>query len=85
MKIKSKDLQKFQEQADFKPPVIHLYTAVTTSTTHNLEDLTIEKEFLYWTNSAKFQRFGTVHKAFTEPFGRAVPLQTFEEYDIERA
>ena len=66
-------------------PVHPLYTSQTTVTADNLEDLTIEKEYLYWTNSSSNSKFGTVHKAFTEPFGRAVPLQTFERYDIGKA
>ena len=91
MRIKSKDLQIFADSHDGSEshvshvPFHPLYSTETTVTTRNLEDLTIEKEYLYWTNSATSGQKGSLHKAFTEPFGRAVPLQTFENYEIGKA
>lgn len=42
--------------------------------------LHIEDEFLYWTNGAGFasDHGGSIHKAFTEPFIKPVPFQTYE-------
>jgi hypothetical protein len=43
-----------------------------------VQALHIEKEFLYWTNGAtKDMTHGTVHKAFTEPFVEAAPIQSY--------
>ena len=50
---------------------MNLYTSETTDTANALEDITIEKEYLYWTNSAASGKHGSIHKAFTEPFVRA--------------
>lgn len=62
-----------------------LYSRATTETANNLEDISIENEYLYWTNSASGGRHGSIHKAFTEPFVRAVPFQTYEDYDVRAA
>ena len=62
-----------------------MYSAKSTSTANNLEDISIEREYLYWTNSAHTGKHGSVHKAFTEPFRRQVPFQTYEDYTVERA
>ena len=45
-----------------------LYSAKTTPTAQSMTDIAIEREFLYWTNNLGLSRFGSVHKAFTEPF-----------------
>ena len=58
MRIKSNDLKIFADSYDgSEPHTSHvpshrLYSTETTVTAKNLEDLTIEKEYLYWTNSA---------------------------------
>ena len=58
MRIKSKDLEIFADSHDGSEssishvPFHPLYSTETTVATRNLEDLTIEKEYLYWTNSA---------------------------------
>lgn len=39
--------------------------------------ITIEREYLYWTNKYVPIDFPAVSKAFTEPFIKQVPLQTF--------
>ena len=62
-----------------------MYSAKSTSTANNLEDISIEREYLYWTNSAHTGKHGSVHKAFTEPFRRQVPFQTYEDYTVENA
>ena len=62
-----------------------LYSSASTVTANNLEDITIEREYLYWTNSHSEGKHGSIHKAFTEPFGRAAPFQTYEDYTVERA
>lgn len=59
-----------------------LYDTATTESASNIEDISIEREYLYWTNSANNGRHGSIHKAFTEPFGRAVPFQTYDNYEI---
>ena len=62
------------------------YSAHSTVTANNLEDITIESEYLYWTNSHHEGKHGSVHKAFTEPFPyRPTPFQTYEDYTVERA
>ena len=40
----------------------------------NVQAITIEDEFLYWTNTKDSQNIGSIHKAFTEPFIEAVPI-----------
>ena len=64
-----------------------MYSARHTVTAHNLGDIMIEKEYLYWTNLAESGKHGSIHKAFTEPFAgsRAVPFQTYENYNVGRA
>jgi len=62
-----------------------LYSADDTVTATNLVDITIEREYLYWTNSAHRGRHGSVHKAFTEPFIHPSPFQTYEDYQVENA
>ena len=59
-----------------------LYDVASTPSAANLEDIEIEREYLYWTNSASNERHGSIHKAFTEPFGRAVPFQTYDDYQV---
>jgi hypothetical protein len=55
----------------------------TTPTAQSVTDIAIEKEFLYWTNNLGMNRFGSVHKAFTEPFrGKAQPFETFEVFGV---
>ena len=61
---------------------------MTTATTYNLEDISIEREYLYWTQSGHGgheARHGSIHKAFTEPFVSATPFQTYEDYQIKAA
>ena len=53
---------------------VRLYTGNDTVTAKNLSDITIEREYLYWTNSAHAGRHGSVHKAFTEPFVHPSPF-----------
>ena len=62
-----------------------LYDRGTTDSATNIEDISIEREYLYWTNSANSGRHGSIHKAFTEPFGRAVPFQTYDNYEVMSA
>ena len=85
LKIKAADLHRLKDERNLLLPTHLLYSTASTTTASNLEDLTIEKEYLFWTNSATSDGSGAVHKAFTEPFGRAVPLQTFADYDILKA
>ena len=65
-----------------------LYTSVTTETTYDVEAISIEREYLYWTQSGQpvhDRRHGSIHKAFTEPFVNATPFQTYEDYSIKAA
>ena len=52
-----------------------LYSVNTTKYLYNLEGITLEREYLYWTNSHRFDSINTpVAKAFSEPFIKKVPL-----------
>jgi hypothetical protein len=58
-----------------------LYSNYTTSYIYSLNGITLEREYLYWTNTPKgTQQYAAVAKAFAEPFIHAVPLQTFNAY-----
>ena len=48
-----------------------------------ITDVHIEDDYLYWTNQEPMEKHGAIHKAFTEPFVRAAPFQTYEDYDIQ--
>lgn len=47
--------------------------------------MTIEREYLYWTNDNNVEEYGALNKAFTEPFVRAVPFFTFGITDAKAA
>ena len=52
-----------------------LYSVNTTKYLYNLEGITLEREYLYWSNSHTFNSINTpVSKAFSEPFIKKVPL-----------
>lgn len=52
----------------------------------DVQSIYIEDEFLFWTNSHLGNlTHGSVHKAFTEPFIEAVPLQSFYLESVENA
>ena len=62
---------------------VTLYSNDSTSYIYSLNGITLEREYLYWTNNAKgTQQYAAIAKAFAEPFYRAVPLQTFNIYSI---
>ena len=55
-----------------------LYSQNTTSYIYALQGITVEREYLYWSNSHVGNKVNTpVSKAFAEPFIKRVPLQTF--------
>jgi len=58
-----------------------VYSSNTTSYVSNIGAITIEREYLYWTNtdqqSDSFNQ-SSVCKAFTTPFIKQVPFQTFQ-------
>lgn len=55
-----------------------LYSVNTTKYMYALQGITVEREYLYWTNEHSFETLNTpVSKAFAEPFIKKVPLQTF--------
>jgi len=52
-----------------------LYSVNTTKYLYNLEGITLERDYLYWSNSHRFDSINTpVAKAFSEPFIKKVPL-----------
>ena len=50
-----------------------------------MQDINIEEEYLYWANDSHSDGHGGVHKAFTEPFIKPEPFQTYEIKDIKKA
>lgn len=50
-----------------------------------MQDIDIEHEYLYWANDSHSDGHGGVHKAFTEPFIKAEPFQTYEIKDVKKA
>ena len=55
-----------------------LYEGEFSRAAINMQSLSIEHEYLYWTNDSHDDGHGGVHKAFTEPFIRNEPFQTYE-------
>ena len=62
-----------------------VYDGAASKSAQSIKDIAIEHEFLYWTNDSHSDGHGGVHKAFTEPFIKAEPFQTYEIKDIARA
>ncbi len=62
-----------------------VYDGNTSKAAKELQDITIEQEYLYWTADSHMNGHGGLHKAFTEPFIKAEPFQTYEIKDIVRA
>jgi hypothetical protein len=86
MRIPSKDLNKVMalvprpdmKTIDTNVSCEVLYSKNTTSYIYSLQGLTLEREYLYWTNShIEGQTNIPVAKAFAEPFIKKVPMQTF--------
>ena len=40
---------------------------------------------MYWTNAANGSTYGAIHKAFTEPFVRDLPIYSYSMYDLEES
>jgi len=71
-------------------PVINLdfervYDGRTSESVMYPKAIDIEREYLYWTNFNTTGIHGAVHKAFTEPFVRAEPFQSYEVYEDKSA
>jgi len=49
------------------------------------EALTIEREYVYWTNVGEGKQHGLIHKAFTEPYVRNLPIQSYTIHDLEES
>ena len=87
-KLKSKDILALSTSQDTTcvedcTDLSHvLYSSATTETANNLRDITIEREYLYWTNEGSTGRHGSVHKSFAEPFINQSPFQTYENQDL---
>lgn len=62
-----------------------VYEGAVSSAAKNIQDISIESEYLYWTNDSHQNGHGGVHKAFTEPFIKAEPFQTYEIKDVDTA
>ena len=62
-----------------------LYDGRETSSAKTVQGIASEQEYLYWTNDSHLDGHGGVHKAFTEPFVRAEPFQTYEIQDVDKA
>lgn len=62
-----------------------VYDGNSSKAAKRLQDIDIEHEYLYWTSDSHRSGHGGVHKAFTEPFIKAEPFQTYEIKDIVKA
>ena len=62
-----------------------IYTKNETMSLHNPEALTIEREYIYWTNVGQGSEFGAIHKGFTDPFIKNAPLNTYQIYDLDQS
>lgn len=62
-----------------------LYEGEFSRSAVNMQSISIEQEYLYWSNDSHEDGHGGVHKAFTEPFIRKEPFQTYEIKDVTRA
>ena len=62
-----------------------LYEGEFSRAAINMQSISIEHEYLYWTNDSHLDGHGGVHKAFTEPFIRNEPFQTYEIKDVSKA
>ena len=51
-----------------------LYEGEFSRSAVNMQDISIEHEYLYWTNDSHSDGHGGVHKAFTEPFIKNEPF-----------
>lgn len=89
MKIKSEMLSKVfnlpprSNLANLKINVTceDLYTPESTKYATNISGITLEREYVYWTNNlneSTADQSSAVVKAFSEPFIKQVPLQTFQ-------
>lgn len=56
-----------------------VYSANETEKMRRVEAITIEREYLYWTNvqSPNESDNGAIHKAFTQPFVKPEPFYSF--------
>ena len=63
----------------------NLYEGEFSRAAINMQAISIEHEYLYWTNDSHLDGHGGVHKAFTEPFIRNEPFQTYEIKDVNKA
>ncbi|TNV77989.1 hypothetical protein FGO68_gene12379 [Halteria grandinella] len=58
-----------------------VYTSDSTQYATDIQGITIEREYLYWTNNltgSDANHTSAVAKAFVEPFIKQIPLQTFQ-------
>ena len=62
-----------------------IYQGKDSRAAQNVQDINIEEEYLYWANDSHSDGHGGVHKAFTEPFIKAEPFQTYEIKDVKKA
>ena len=68
-----------------KDDIRTVYQGDLSSRARNIVDIDIEQEFLYWANDSHSDGHGGVHKAFTEPFLKPEPFQTYEITDVKEA
>lgn len=83
MKIPHSDLDKVFNLVD-RPELLTMqinvtctviYSSNSTNYIRSLSGLTLEREYLYWTNNGT--NTSSISKAYTQPFVKQVPLQTF--------
>lgn len=84
-KMKKADLLGLAEEPAKTDMIESVYQGNLSRTVKNVADIEIEQEYLYWTNDSHSDGRGGVHKAFTEPFLRPEPFQTYEITDITKA
>lgn len=62
-----------------------IYQGEDSKAARNVQDIAIEQEYLYWANDSQQDGHGGIHKAFTEPFIKPEPFQTYEIKDVNTA
>ena len=62
-----------------------VYSGAKSKAANSVRDIDIEHEYLYWVNDSHSDGHGGVHKAFTEPFIKPEPFQTYEIKGIRKA
>ena len=55
-----------------------IYNSSFSDTLSNIAGISLDFDDLYWTNSDNGPQIGALHKAFSEPYIKGVPLFNFQ-------